>query len=110
MPATPAWPPQSAPRLYVDAPLGEGATIPLDGAQAHYLISVMRVKEGDIILLFDNRTGEWAAEARNIRKSDIALHIVRGRKSVWSGKSLSVRSGRGGSSLRKQKTYYQKSR
>src|SRR3546814_17396897 len=76
MPATPAWPPQSAPRLYVDAPLGEGAMIPLDGNQAHYLISVMRVKEGDIVLLFDNRTGEWAAEARNIRKRDIALHIV----------------------------------
>src|SRR3546814_9198212 len=76
MPATPAWPPQSAPRLYVDAPLGEGAVIPLDGNQAHYLISVMRVKEGDIVLLFDNRTGEWAAEARNIRKRDIALHIV----------------------------------
>src|SRR3546814_17030550 len=36
----------------------------------------MRVKEGDIILLFDNRTGEWAAEARNIRKRDLALHIV----------------------------------
>src|SRR3546814_16694809 len=85
MPATPAWPPQSAPRLYVDAPLGEGAMIPLDGNQAHYLISVMRVKEGDIVLLFDNRTGEWAAEARNIRKRDIALHID--RKSVVEGKS-----------------------
>src|SRR3546814_5363980 len=50
--------------------------IPLDGNQAHYLISLMRVKEGDIILLFDNRTGEWAAEARNIRKRYLALHIV----------------------------------
>lgn len=76
MPATPAWPPQSAPRLYVDAPLAEGAAVPLDGNAAHYLISVMRVKEGDIILLFDNRSGEWAAEARDIRKRDLSLHIV----------------------------------
>src|SRR3546814_3197334 len=88
MPATPAWPPQSAPRLYVDAPLGEGAMIPLDGNQAHYLISVMRVKEGDIILLFDNRTGEWAAEARNIRKRDLALHIVRSEEHTSELQSL----------------------
>ncbi|MFM5948021.1 MAG: 16S rRNA (uracil(1498)-N(3))-methyltransferase, partial [Novosphingobium sp.] len=37
MPATPAWPPRSAPRLFVDGPLGLGATIALDGPQAHYL-------------------------------------------------------------------------
>lgn len=80
MPATPAWPPQSAPRLYVDAPLSEGAAVPLDGNPAHYLISVMRVKEGDIVLLFDNRSGEWAAEARNIRKRDLTLHILQQTK------------------------------
>lgn len=82
MPATPAWPPQSAPRLYVDTVLAEGAAVPLDGNPAHYLISVMRVKEGDIVLLFDNRTGEWAAEARNIRKRDLSLHIVQQTKAL----------------------------
>ncbi|MCF8709350.1 16S rRNA (uracil(1498)-N(3))-methyltransferase [Rhizorhapis sp. SPR117] len=82
MPATPAWPPQSAPRLYIDASLAEGAVVPLDGNPAHYLISVMRVKDGDAVLLFDNRTGEWAAEARDIRKRDLALHIVRQTKTL----------------------------
>lgn len=77
MPATPAWPPQSAPRLYVDVPLSEGAAVPLDGNPAHYLLSVMRVKEGDAVLLFDNRTGEWAAEARELRKRDLVLHVAR---------------------------------
>ena len=76
MPATPAWPPQSAPRLFVDAPLGQGVAVPLDGNPAHYLLSVMRVKEGDIVLLFDNRTGEWAAEAHDIRKRDVTLCVV----------------------------------
>ncbi|MBK5263659.1 MAG: 16S rRNA (uracil(1498)-N(3))-methyltransferase [Alphaproteobacteria bacterium] len=84
MPATPAWPPQSAPRLYVDAPLAEGAVVPIDGNPAHYLISVMRVKDGDIVLLFDNRTGEWAAQARDIRKRDLSLHIVRQTKPLES--------------------------
>lgn len=76
MPATPAWPPKSAPRLYVDAPLADGVSVALDGNPAHYLISVMRVKEGDIVLLFDNRSGEWAAEARNIRKRDLSLNVL----------------------------------
>lgn len=73
MTATPAWPPQSAPRLFVETPLGEGVAVPVDGNGAHYLISVMRVKADDIVLLFDGRSGEWAARARDIRKRDLAL-------------------------------------
>ncbi|MBB3982863.1 16S rRNA (uracil1498-N3)-methyltransferase [Sphingobium fontiphilum] len=73
MTATPAWPPQSAPRLFVARPLGEGVAVPVDGNGAHYLISVMRVKADDIVLLFDGQSGEWAARARDIRKRDLLL-------------------------------------
>ncbi|MGC4249938.1 MAG: 16S rRNA (uracil(1498)-N(3))-methyltransferase [Sphingobium sp.] len=73
MTATPAWPPQSAPRLFVEAPLGEGVAVPVDGNAAHYLIGVMRVKAEDVVLLFDGRSGEWAARARDIRKRDLLL-------------------------------------
>ncbi|MEJ7926418.1 16S rRNA (uracil(1498)-N(3))-methyltransferase [Sphingobium sp. AN641] len=73
MPATPAWPPQSAPRLHVETQLGEGVAVSVDGNAAHYLISVMRVKADDIVLLFDGRSGEWAARARDIRKRDLVL-------------------------------------
>ena len=76
MTATPAWPPQSAPRLYVETPLGPDVAVPLDGNSAHYLISVMRVKTDDIVLLFDGRSGEWAARARDIRKRDLVLQCV----------------------------------
>lgn len=76
MPATPAWPPRSAPRLYVEADLGTGVAVPVDGNAAHYLISVMRVKDGDAVLLFNGRDGEWAARARNIRKRDLVLECV----------------------------------
>ncbi len=76
MTATPAWPPQSAPRLYVDTQLGEGVAVQVDGNAAHYLISVMRVKPDDIVLLFDGRSGEWAARARDIRKRDLMLDCV----------------------------------
>jgi 16S rRNA (uracil1498-N3)-methyltransferase len=73
MSATPAWPPQSAPRLHVETQLGEGVAVPVDGNPAHYLISVMRVKADDIVLLFDGRSGEWAARVRDIRKRDLML-------------------------------------
>ena len=76
MPATPAWPPQSAPRLHVDVPLGLGVSITLDGNPAHYLIAVMRVKAGETVLLFNGRDGEWAAAARDIRKRDLVLDCV----------------------------------
>ena len=52
MPATPAWPPRSAPRLHVEADLGESITVPVDGNAAHYLISVMRVKDGVVFCLW----------------------------------------------------------
>lgn len=76
MTATPAWPPQSAPRLYIDMALGEGVAVPVDGNPAHYLISVMRVKAGDMVRLFDGRSGEWAARVRDVRKRDLMLDIV----------------------------------
>ncbi len=76
MPATPAWPPASAPRLFVDQPLAEGAEIALDGAQANYLVNVMRLGAGAAIRCFDDRTGEWAAELAVAGKRDARLRIV----------------------------------
>jgi len=74
MPATPAWPPRSAPRLFVGQELAEGAEIALEGGQAHYLSRVMRVAEGDTVILCDDITGEWA-----MRVEQAGKHDVRGR-------------------------------
>ena len=49
------------PRLYVDAPLREAATVALDRSQAHYLTGVMRLKSGAGVLVFNGRDGEWQA-------------------------------------------------
>lgn len=48
-----------SPRLYVDAPLKAGATVPLEAPQAHYLRTVLRLKDGDAVLAFNGRDGEW---------------------------------------------------
>ncbi len=76
MPATPAWPPKSAPRLFVSVPLDIGASVALDGPQAHYLGRVMRLSVGDVVLLCDDRTGEWASNVTQVGKREIALTVV----------------------------------
>ena len=75
MPATPAWPPKSAPRLFVPGPLAVGATVILDGPRAHYLNKVMRVSEGDIVILCDDVAGEWAARVTSAAKRDVILTL-----------------------------------
>jgi 16S rRNA (uracil1498-N3)-methyltransferase len=76
MPATPAWPPKSAPRLFVRGPLAEGGEVGVDGNQAHYLLRVMRLGEGDTVILCDDETGEWAAEVIATGKRDAVLGLV----------------------------------
>ena len=50
-----------SPRLFVDAPLAEGAAVPLGRTQANYLGNVLRLKPGSAILAFNGRDGEWRA-------------------------------------------------
>ena len=59
MPATPAWPPKSLPRLFVRDALSEGVTVELDAKQANYLGNVLRMGTGGELLLFDGRSGGW---------------------------------------------------
>jgi 16S rRNA (uracil1498-N3)-methyltransferase len=85
VPAVPAWPPRSAPRLFVDQTLGEGASLRIDGPQAHYLIAVMRLKEGDALKLCDDQTGEWLGVVEALAKRDLIVLIeaqLRAREDV----------------------------
>jgi 16S rRNA (uracil1498-N3)-methyltransferase len=77
MPATPAWPPKSLPRLFVRTRLGEGASVGLDAAQANYLGNVMRLGFGDELLVFDGRSGEWLARIAEAGKKRMSLTVER---------------------------------
>jgi 16S rRNA (uracil1498-N3)-methyltransferase len=77
MPATPAWPPKSLPRLFVRAQLGEGVRVDLDGGQANYLGNVMRLGEGAELLVFDGSSGEWLARISEAGKKRMALTVER---------------------------------
>lgn len=85
MTATPAWPPRSAPRLFVDEPLAAGASVHIEGGQAHYLVNVMRLAEGAAVKLFDDVSGEYLARVSARGKRDLTLTIeglLRPRESV----------------------------
>jgi 16S rRNA (uracil1498-N3)-methyltransferase len=82
VPATPAWPPQSLPRLFVDQTLAPGASVTVDG---NYLAAVLRLGAGDKVKLFDDRTGEWLAVIAEAGKKRVTLAVgerLRERESV----------------------------
>jgi 16S rRNA (uracil1498-N3)-methyltransferase len=64
-----------SPRLFIDAPLSEGATLVLEAAPAHYLADVLRLKAGDGVLVFNGRDGEWRAALAAPAKKKFALAL-----------------------------------
>ncbi len=85
MPATPAWPPRSAPRLFVQASIALAQPVIVDGNQAHYLVKVMRAAVGSSVVLCDDVTGEWACIVVEIGKRMLALmpqSLLRPREAV----------------------------
>jgi RsmE family RNA methyltransferase len=63
------------PRLYLEVPLHDGATIALDPSQANYLGNVLRLKPGDSVLVFNGRDGEWQGALASAGKRRLALTI-----------------------------------
>ena len=60
-------------RLYVDAALAAGSAIEASAPQAHYLLHVMRAREGDAVRLFNGRDGEWRARIAKAAKRSCSL-------------------------------------
>jgi len=63
------------PRLFVDAALAAGETVALERSQSNYLGNVLRLSEGDTILVFNGRDGEWQAAIGGRKRPD-SLEIV----------------------------------
>ncbi|HRN88538.1 16S rRNA (uracil(1498)-N(3))-methyltransferase [Hyphomicrobium sp.] len=63
-------------RLFVDAPLAEGTRAACSPEQASYLRSVLRLADGDEILVFNGRDGEWRARLVAEGKRGAVLEAV----------------------------------
>ncbi len=64
-----------SPRLFVESDLAAGARVEADGNRANYLLNVLRLKDGDAILLFNGRDGEWRALIAEAGKRRCALAV-----------------------------------
>lgn len=64
-------------RLYLEEDLGEGRTLGLDHARAHYLRSVLRLARGAELALFNGRDGEWLARLDGLGKGWASLTVGR---------------------------------
>ena len=76
MPARPAWPPKSLPRLFVRDPLGEGGDVDLDAAQANYLGNVLRLGRSGTAHV-RRQSGEWLAQIAEAGKKRMTLTVER---------------------------------
>lgn len=65
----------TAPRLFVDTALGPDLTLTLNPAASHYLAQVMRLGPNDMVRLFDDRSGEWAARVTAVGKKAVTVAI-----------------------------------
>ncbi len=75
----------NGPRLFVDETLAEGRTLALPTAQSHYLSGVMRLKAGDGVRLFDDRSGEWQAVIADAGRKSVTVTVrarLAGREAV----------------------------
>ncbi len=68
-----------APRLFVDAPLGAGQSVPLERNQSNYLGNVLRLAAGEQVLVFNGRDGEWQARISGRKRPD-SLEILQQRR------------------------------
>jgi 16S rRNA (uracil1498-N3)-methyltransferase len=59
-----------SPRLFVDADLAGGASVPLDRNQSNYLGNVLRLAAGATVLVFNGRDGEWQAVIAGRKRPD----------------------------------------
>ena len=57
-------PPMAAPRFFVDQDLARGIELTLPAPVMHHAVRVLRLRDGDRIVLFNGRGGEFAAALR----------------------------------------------
>ncbi|MGE0874688.1 MAG: 16S rRNA (uracil(1498)-N(3))-methyltransferase [Burkholderiales bacterium] len=63
-----------APRVYVEHALAAGE-LELAEAQAHHAAQVLRLREGEALVLFDGSGGEWRARVAAIGKRSVRVDV-----------------------------------
>lgn len=62
-------------RLYVNGPLNVGGHIELDEDAGHYVRTVLRLKTGDAIMLFNGQGGEYSCRFSEVSRKHVRVEI-----------------------------------
>jgi 16S rRNA (uracil1498-N3)-methyltransferase len=65
---------QMSERFFVDAPLRPGPLV-LEGAEAHHLATVCRLRSGSVVVLFNGDGHEYRAGVRNVERKRVELDV-----------------------------------
>lgn len=63
-------------RLYVNVALNAGGHIELDDDAAHYVRTVLRLKAGDAIVLFNGQGGEYPSRFSEVSRKQVRVEIA----------------------------------
>lgn len=77
-------------RLFVPEPLAPGGFIAAKPEAAHYLTRVMRLTEGEEILLFNGADGEWRARLAAVGKRGVQLEVLASTRPQSVGPDLDL--------------------
>jgi 16S rRNA (uracil1498-N3)-methyltransferase len=80
--------PSQLQRLFVKSKLHAGAEIALEPEQAHYLRNVLRLNQGDAILLFNGADGEWCATLTEAGKKKVQARASHQTRTQEEGTDL----------------------
>ncbi len=64
------------PRLFVDGILAVDTRVRLAEKQSHYVTRVLRLKDGDALLLFNGRDGEWRAQISRTSSKGLSARVL----------------------------------
>ena len=78
----------TAQRLFVDAPLAEGARITLSREQANYLLNVLRLAAGDSVIIFNGIDGEWRAVLADTGRKAASLDVAQALRAQEAGPDI----------------------
>ena len=78
----------AAQRLFVDAPLSQGARVPLSREQANYLLNVLRLGAGDSVIVFNGCDGEWRAVLADTGRKAASLDIAQALRAQEAGPDI----------------------
>jgi 16S rRNA (uracil1498-N3)-methyltransferase len=65
------------PRIYTTQPLSENSSITLDQAAAHYVVNVLRMREGRPLILFNGEGGEYEGTLATTSKKSAMVNLFK---------------------------------